>query len=115
MSKLGAEVKKGTVKSADQLKKTFAQVDHSLAKAWHVTAEQTQKSGKDSTAALKKAGEGVEAAAKWSGTQLKEGTQASVEGLKKAGKGVKLGAEDVGKFFKGLGEGIADIGQKLTS
>jgi hypothetical protein len=55
LSKLGEEVKKGTVKSGDQLKKTFAQVDHSLAKAWHATADQTQKSGKDATDALKKA------------------------------------------------------------
>jgi hypothetical protein len=113
LTKLGGEVKKGTVKSADQLKKTFAQVDHSLAKAWHATAEQTQKSGKDATGALKNAGASLEGAAKWSGTQLKEGAQASVDGLKKAGKGVKAGAEDVGKFFKGLGDGIADLGQKL--
>ena len=113
LSQLGGEVKKGTVKSADQLKKTFAQVDHQLAKAWHTTAEQAQKSGKEATGALKNAGAGLEGAAKWSGTQLQEGTQASVDGLKKAGKGVKLGADDVGKFFKGVGEGIADMGQKL--
>ncbi len=116
LTKLGGEVKKGTVKSGDQLKKTFAQVDHSLAKAWHTTADQVQKSGKDATAALKNAGAGLEGAAKWSGTQLQEGTQASVEGLKKAGsKGVKLGTEEIGKFFKGLGDGIADLGKKLSS
>jgi hypothetical protein len=86
LDRLGGEVKKGAVKSDDQLKKTFAQVDHALAKAWHTTAEQVQKSGKDST-----------------------------DALKKAGQGVKLGAEDVGKFFKGIGEGIADMGQKLSS
>jgi len=114
LAKLGGEVKKGTVKSGDQLKKTFAQVDHSLAQAWHATAEQTQKSGNDATAALKKAGAGVEGAAKWSGTQLKEGTQASIDGLKKAGKGVKMGAEEAGKFFKGIGDGITDLGQKLS-
>ena len=115
LDRLGGAVKKGTVKSGDQLKKTFAQVDHQLAKAWHATAEQAQKSGKDSTNALKKAAVGVEGAAKWSGTQLKESTQASVDGLKKAGQGVKLGADDVGKFFKGIGDGIADVGQKLSS
>src|SRR6266568_4260581 len=82
LSKLGGEVKKGAVKSGDQLKKTFAQVDHSLAKAWHATAEQTQKSGKDASGALKKAG--------------------------------KVSTEEVGKFFKGLGDGIADLGQKLS-
>ncbi len=114
LAKLGGDVKKGTVKSGDQLKKTFAQVDHSLATAWHATAEQTQKSGKDATSALKKAGAGVEGAAKWSGTQLKEGTQASVDGLKKVGKGVKVGAEDMGKFFKGIGDGITDLGQKIS-
>lgn len=102
------------MKSGDQLKKTFAQVDHALAKAWHTTADQAQKSGKDSTEALKKAGGGLAGAAKWSGTQLKEGTQASVDGLQKAGQGVKLGAEDVGKFFKSIGDGIADLGKKLS-
>jgi hypothetical protein len=112
LSKLSGDVKKGTVKSGDQLKKTFAQVDHSLAKAWHATAQQTQESGKDATAALKKAGAGVEGAAKWSGNKLQEGTQASVDGLKKAGK---VSTDEVGKFFKGLGDGIADLGQKLSS
>ena len=111
LSKLGADVKKGTVKSGDQLKKTFAQVDHALAKAWHATAEQTHKSGKDASAALKKAGAGLEGAAKWSGNKLQEGTQASVDGLKKAGK---MSTEEVGKLFKGLGDGIADLGQKLS-
>lgn len=115
LKQLGADIKKGSVKSGDQLKKVFAQVDHQLAGAWHTTAEQARKSGKDATAALKKAGDGLEGAAKWSGTQLKEGTQASVDGLKKAGKGVKLGAEDVERFFKQVGDGIAEVGQKITS
>jgi hypothetical protein len=115
LDKLSAEVKKGAVKSGDQLTKAFAQTDHALAGAWHATADQTKKAGKDSTAALKKSAAGLEGAAKWSGTQLQTGAQASVDGLKKAGKGVKLGAEDVGKFFTGIGEGIADVGKKLTS
>jgi hypothetical protein len=113
LARLGTEVKKGTVKSGDQLKKTFAQVDHSLARAWHATAEQAHKSGRDATDALRRAGASVEGSAVWSGTQLKEGTQASIAGLRKAGRGVKLGAEDVGRFFKGLGDGIADLGQRL--
>jgi hypothetical protein len=113
LDRLGRAVKKGTVKSDDQLKKTFAQVDHALATAWHTTADAATKSGKDSTNALKKAGAGLEGAAKWSGIQLKEGAQTSVEGVKKVGQGVKLGGEEVGKFFKGIGEGIADVGQQL--
>jgi hypothetical protein len=115
LDQLGAEVKKGAVKSGDHLKKTFAHVDHELARAWHATADAATKAGKDSTDALKKAGAGVEGAAKWSGTQLKEGTQASVDGLKKVGTGVKAGAEDVGNWFKGIGDGIADFGEKLKS
>jgi len=100
------------VKSPDELKKTFAQVDHSLAKAWHATADQTQKSGKDASEGLKKAGASLEGAAKWSGTKLQDGTQASVDGLKKAGK---VSTNETGKFFKSLGDGIADMGQKLSS
>ena len=113
LDRLGKEVKKGTVKSGDQLKRTFAQVDHQLATAWHTTADEAQKAGKDSTTALKNAGAGLEGAAKWSGTQLKDGAQVSVAGVKTVGQGVKLGAEDVGKFFTGIGEGIADVGQQL--
>jgi len=112
---LGKQVQKGTVKSGDQLKRTFAQVDHQLATAWHKTADESKKAGKDSTNALKNAGAGLEGAAKWSGTQLKEGAQVSVDGVKKVGQGVKLGAEDVGKFFTGIGQGIADVGQHLKS
>lgn len=115
LDRLGKQVQKGAVKSGDQLKKTFAQVDHQLAMAWHKTADQARKAGKDSTIALKNAGAGLEGAAKWSGTQLKEGAQTSVDGVKKVGQGVKLGAEDVGKFFTGIGEGIADMGQHLKS
>jgi hypothetical protein len=111
LSKLGGEIRKGSVKSGDELKKTFARVDQARADAWHATAAQAQKSGKDATAALKKSAAGLEGAAKWSGTQLQEGAQASVEGLKKAGK---VGAEDAGKFFKGIGEGIAELGRKLS-
>jgi hypothetical protein len=115
LDKLGRDVKAGTVKSGDDLKKAFAKVDHELAKAWHKTADEAKKAGKDSDEALKKAGAGLEGAAKWSGTKLKEGTLASVEGLKKVGQGAKIGAEDVGKFFKGIGDGIADVGRKITA
>ena len=66
---------------------------------------------KDASAALKKAGAGLEGAAKWSGNKLQDGTQASVDGLKKAGK---MSTEEVGKLFKGLGDGIAGLGQKLS-
>ena len=35
-----------------------------------------------------------------------------IDGLKKAGK---VSTNEVGKFFKSLGDGIADLGQKLSS
>jgi hypothetical protein len=115
LDRLSQNVKRGAVKSGDQLKKTFAQVDHQLARAWHTTAGVAQKAGRDSTSALQKAGAGLAGAAIWSGAQLKQGAQASVEGVQKVGQGVKLGANDVGTFFKGIGEGIADVGQHLTA
>ena len=115
LDKLGRDVKAGTVKSGDDLKKAFAKADHALAMAWHKTADETKKGGKDAGEALKKAGIGLEGAAKWSGAKLKEGAQASVEGLKKVGQGAKVGGEDVGKFFKGIGDGIADVGRHLTA
>jgi hypothetical protein len=115
LDRLGQNVKKGAVKSGDDLKKSFAQVDHQLALAWHKTADEATKAGKDSTNALKKAAAGLAGAATWSGVQLQAGAQASVAGVAKVGQGVKLGAEDVGRFFKGIGDGIADVGQKLTA
>jgi hypothetical protein len=113
LERLGADVKKGAVKSPDELKKTFAKVDHALATAWHATAEQEQKAGKDATGALKSAGAGLQGAAAWTGTKLNDGAQAAVDGLSKAGRGVKLGADAVGNAFRGLGEGIADLGRKI--
>ena len=72
---------------------------------------------KDPDNALKKVGVWLEGAAKWSVTQLKEGTQASVEAVKNIGKdaakAAKAGAEEVDKLFKGIGEGIEDVGRKL--
>lgn len=114
LERLGQNVKKGSVKSGDQLKKSFAQVDHQLAKAWHTTADQARKAGQDATVPLQKAGSALAGAAKWSGVQLQQGAQASVEGVTKVGQGMKLGAEAVGNFFKGIGDGIADVGQHLT-
>jgi methyl-accepting chemotaxis protein len=117
LDKLGQGVKKGTVKSSDELKRTFAKVDYELAKAWHKTADEAKKSGKDPSNALKEAGAWIEGAAQWSVTQLKEGTKTSVEAVKKLGenaaKGIKAGAEEVDKVFKGIGEGIEDVGRKL--
>jgi len=47
----------------------------------------------------------------------KEGAQASVEAVKKVGKeaakDVKAGAEEFDKLFKGISEGIEDLGRKL--
>ncbi len=117
LDKLGQGVKKGTVKSSDDLKKQFAKVDYELARAWHKTADEAKKSGKDPSNALKKAGAWIEGAAKWSVTQLKEGTQASIEAVKKAGKdtakSAKAGTGEVDQWFKGIGEGIEDVGRKL--
>jgi len=66
---------------------------------------------------LKKAGASLEGAAKWSGNKLTEGAQASVEAVKQVGKGTakgaKAGSEEAEKWFKGIGEGIRDLGSKL--
>ena len=117
LDKLGDGVKNGTVKSEAELKKTFAKVDQQMADCWHKTAAESKKSGKDATADLARAGTSLENAAKWSGNKLKEGTQSSVDAIKKAGKatgkGVKTGAEEVGKWFQHLGDGIADLGKRL--
>ena len=113
LDRLGAEVKKGAVKSPDELKKAFAQVDHALATAWHATAEQEQKSGKDATNALVNAGAGLEGAAKWAGAKLDVGAQAAVDAVNTAGRGARLGVETVGRAFRGIGDGIADVGRKL--
>ena len=114
LDQLGKAVSNGTVKSADEMKKTFASVDHALAKAWHTTAAEASKAGKDSTDMLNKAGSALDGAAQWSGTRLKEGTSTAVEGAKKMGTGAKAGADEVVKIFKGLGEGIADVGRHLA-
>jgi hypothetical protein len=110
LGKLGKSVKKGTVKSGDELKKTFAHVDSALARAWHATAEESMKSGKDSSNALKKAGESLSGAAKWSGTELKKGAQSSVKAV---GEGMKAGGEEVKKWFHDIGDGIKDVERKL--
>ena len=116
LSELGQDVKAGTVKSGDELMKTFGQVDHALAKAWHMTADEAKKAGKDSSDALKKAGASLEGAVRWSGNKLEAGAQASVEAVKKlhkgAIKGVKSASEEVDSWFKGIGQGIEDLGRK---
>lgn len=44
-----------------------------------------------------------------------EGAHASVAGFKMAGLGAKVDAEDVGKFLRDIGDGIADVGRHLTA
>jgi len=117
LEKLGDDVKSGSVKSGDEMKKTFAKVDHEIATCWHKTAEDSKNAGKDSTAALKKAGGALESSARWSGHQLSAGAKDSVKAVKKAskaaGEGTKATAEEVDKWFKGIGEGIKDLGKNL--
>jgi hypothetical protein len=117
LDKLGREVKNGTVKSGDDLRRTFARVDHALAVAWHKTAEEAQDAGKDAGDALRKAGAALDGAARWSGTKLKQGAQASLQALQKAGKktgeAVKAGAKQVEGWFNDIGNGIKDVGRKL--
>jgi hypothetical protein len=117
MQKAGAEldtlsegVKSGAVKSEADLKKTFAKVDHQMATSWHKTAEEAQKLGKDSKADLNKAGASLAGAAKWSGNQLNEGTQKTMEEMKHAGQATSDQAQ---KWWKGIGDGIDDLGHKL--
>jgi len=113
LDELGQSVKAGTVKSADELNKTFAKVDHTLATAWHKTAAEAQNAGKDGSGALKRAAAGLDGAAKWSGNKLQQGAQASVDAIRKAGQGVQTGAAAVGNWFKNIGDGISDLGNRL--
>jgi hypothetical protein len=85
LAKLGHRVKNGEVKSDRELKKTFARVDNALAKGWHATAEESMKAGKDTSNALKNAGESLSGAAEWSGTELKEGVRSPVNSVKAMG------------------------------
>ena len=98
------------MKSEAELKKTFAKVDHQMATSWHKTAEEAQKLGKDSKADLNKSGAALAGAAKWSGNELSEGTQKTLEEVKHAGK---AGGEEVQKWWKSIGDGIDDLGHKL--
>ena len=37
-----------------------------------------------------------------------------MDGLEKVGQGAKVGAEEVGRFFRGIGDGIQELGRHLT-
>ena len=117
LDKLGDGIKNGTVKSGDEMKKTFAKVDHQVASCWHKTAADSKSAGKDTTAALKKAGNALQNSAKWSGQQIGDGTQASINAMRKAGKATgdaaKASADEVDKWFKDIGDGIDNLGKKL--
>lgn len=119
LDKLGDGVKNGAVKSEAELKKTFAKVENQVAGCWHKTAAESKKAGRDASENLKKAGASLSDAAKWSGHKLSEGANSSVEAIKKAGqatgKGVKTGADEVDNWFKNLGDGISDLGRKLSA
>lgn len=113
LERLSGEVKTGAVKSPDELKKAFAQVDHALATAWHATAEQEQKAGKDATRSAWSAAAGLEGAARWTGTKLEGGAQAAVDTVNKAGRTARLGVETVGRAIRGIGDGIAHVGRRI--
>src|SRR5215468_6427940 len=112
------ESSKVTKSASASLKKSFAKADHALAKAWHETAATEQKAGRDSTNALSRAGSSLEGAATWTGTQLEGGARAAVDAAHSAGRtanqGVRMGKDAVGRAFRGIGDGIADIGRKIS-
>jgi hypothetical protein len=110
---LSADVKKGTVKSPDELKKAFAKADHALATAWHATAEQEQKAGKDASTSITHASSALEGAARWTGSKLDTAAQAAVDAVHAAGRGAKMGVDAVGRAIKGIGDGIADVGRRI--
>src|SRR5215469_3970254 len=110
LDRLSANVKKGAVTSPDDLKKAFAKADHALATAWHATAEQEQKAGKDATTSITHASSALEGAARWTGSKLDTGAQDAVH---TAGRGAKMGANAVGRAIRGIGDGIADVGRKI--
>ena len=57
--------------------------------------------------------ESLSGAAKWSGTELKKGTRASMNSVKAIGGGVKAGGHEVNKWFRDIGDGIKDVELKL--
>ena len=117
LNQCGDRVKAGAIKSDTEMKQCFAKVNHQMATCWHQTAAESKKTGKSASVDLQKAGASLDASAKWSGHKLSEGAQASVDAVKKAGKAtgdqVKAGSEAVDKWFKGIGDGIKDLGDKL--
>ena len=113
LDRLSSDVKKGAVKSADDLKKAFAKADHALATAWHATAEQEQKAGKAASTSITHASDALEGAAKWTGAKLDAGAQAAVDATHAARRGARMGADAIGRAIRDIGEGIADMGRKI--
>src|SRR5215467_12507310 len=58
-----------------------------------------------------KAAEHIEKAATWVRKESDKVAKDAKQGVKKAGK---VSADEIGKFFKGLGDGITDLGKKLS-
>ena len=99
------------------VKKNMNKAAEQISKAADYVKKDADKVATNAKEGVKKAGASLEGAAKWSGNQLTEGAQASVEAVKKVGKdtakGVKAGTEEVNKWFKGIGDGIEDLGRKF--
>jgi hypothetical protein len=59
----------------------------------------------------------LDGAARWSGAKLKGGTRSSVDAVKKFGKDtdkeIKKGGAEVERWFKDIGEGIKDFGNRF--
>src|SRR5215467_4450927 len=112
MNEASEHIKKAAVTSPDDLKKAFAKADHALATAWHATAEQEQKAGKDATTSITHASSALEGAARWTGSKLDTGAQAAVDAVHTAGQGAKMGANAVGRAIKGHRRGYRRRGQE---
>jgi len=111
--KLAKDVKSGAVKTNADLKKRFAKINHSLAKTWHKVAGEANDAGEDTKEAMKKAAHSVSAAADWTGTKLKAGTHKTVEEVKGWPDDAEVAADKAGAWFKGIGDGIKDVGQNI--
>lgn len=112
--KLAKNVEDGMVKTEEDLKHGFAKTEHGLAKAWHDVAGDAKAAGKDTTEALKKSAHSLDAAAKWSGAKMKEGTHKAVKAVKDVPEGTKVAADKVGGWFDHIGDGIKDVGHHVS-
>ncbi|HQX50337.1 MAG TPA: hypothetical protein PLR25_10535 [Planctomycetaceae bacterium] len=119
LQSMAHRLENGTEVRAVDLESAFSRVQHAIAENHCACAKESwgHKRIQQAGYRMRAAGAAIERSAKWSGTELDAGVQASVEDARRVGATMvedkDYAVDEIGKGLTSLGNGIASLGHRI--